>query len=150
MEQKLKQFAEIVGERRKQQIIRLCGSLRGNEQGWIPSIKPGRKYTKVDIGTSGKYMVENETQKIYGIKAYGVIHRGHYFGTLDEFIAKHRKTTETKQIEPEDKEEYRLVLTVRQVVNGEQNLVCYDGLCGIYDTLKEAIEAAKCLKPQLA
>ena len=43
----------------------------------------GRKYTKVDIGRSGKYMVVNETGEIFGIKAYGVIHKGHFFGTLD-------------------------------------------------------------------
>jgi len=35
------------------------------------------------VGSSGKYMVENETGRIFGIKAYGVIHRGHYFGTLE-------------------------------------------------------------------
>lgn len=46
-------------------------------------IVPGKKYTKVDVGSSGKYMVVNETGEIYGIKAYGVIHRGHYYGTLD-------------------------------------------------------------------
>ncbi len=62
---------------------------------------------------------------------------------------KTQATKKPKQIEPTDKEEYRLVLTVRQVVNGEQNLVCYDGLCGIYNTLKEAVEAAKYLKPEL-
>jgi len=28
-------------------------------------------------------MVELSTWSIYGIKAYGVIHRGHYYGTLD-------------------------------------------------------------------
>ena len=47
----------------------------------------GPKYTKVDVGTgphlSGKYMVVNATGEIYGIKAYGVIHRGHAYGTLD-------------------------------------------------------------------
>ena len=46
------------------------------------TIKPGRKYTKVDVGDSGKYMVENDTGDIYGIKAYGVIHRGHRYGNL--------------------------------------------------------------------
>ncbi len=44
--------------------------------------KPGKKYTKVDVGRSGKYMVANETGEIFGIKAYGVIHRGHPYGTL--------------------------------------------------------------------
>ena len=46
-------------------------------------IKPGKKYTKVDVGRSGKFMVVNETGEIFGIKAYGVIHRGHAYGTLE-------------------------------------------------------------------
>lgn len=43
----------------------------------------GAKYTKIDIGDSGRYMVVNETGEIFGTKGYGVIHRGHAFGTLD-------------------------------------------------------------------
>ncbi len=46
-------------------------------------VKPGKKYTKVDVGRSGKYMVVNDTGEIFGIKAYGVIHRGHAYGTLE-------------------------------------------------------------------
>ena len=46
------------------------------------SIKPGKKYVKVDVGSSGKYMIDNEGN-IFGVKAYGVIHKGHYFGNLD-------------------------------------------------------------------
>jgi len=46
------------------------------------TIKPGKKYTKVDIGGSGRYMIDREGN-IYGIKAYGVIHKGHSYGTLD-------------------------------------------------------------------
>ena len=46
-------------------------------------IKMGRKYANIDVGQSGKYMVELSTGNIYGIKAYGVIHRGHFYGTLD-------------------------------------------------------------------
>lgn len=47
-----------------------------------------RKYTLVDIAPcpdqwSGKYMVENDTGRIYGVKGYGKVHKGHYFGTLD-------------------------------------------------------------------
>lgn len=48
------------------------------------SVKYGPKYTKVDVGSSGRYLVENATERIYGIKAYGVVHHGKYFGTLDE------------------------------------------------------------------
>ena len=54
-----------------------------HEPQMICKIKMGRKYANVDVGTSGKYMVELSTGNIYGIKAYGVIHRGHQYGTLD-------------------------------------------------------------------
>ncbi len=47
------------------------------------TIKPGKKYTKIDVGRSGKLMVVNDTGEIFGIKAYGVIHRGHPYGTLN-------------------------------------------------------------------
>lgn len=43
----------------------------------------GKKYTKIDVGTSGKYMIVPETGVIHGIKAYGVIHPKHTYGTLD-------------------------------------------------------------------
>ena len=46
-------------------------------------VTPGKKYTKVDVGDSGKYMVVNATGEIFGIKAYGVIHKGHRYGTLE-------------------------------------------------------------------
>ena len=51
-----------------------------------------RKYTLVDVGSSadqwsGKYMVENDTGEIYGIKGYGTIHRGHHYGNLDTVLA---------------------------------------------------------------
>lgn len=45
-------------------------------------IHPGRKYTKVDVGHSGAYMIDADGN-IFGIKAYGHIHRGHQYGTLD-------------------------------------------------------------------
>src|SRR4051812_2837136 len=47
------------------------------------TLRDGPKYTKVDVGQSGKYMVVNETGAIHGIKGYGVIHKGHKYGTLD-------------------------------------------------------------------
>jgi hypothetical protein len=52
------------------------------------NIKPGAKYTKIDIGPannmSGRLMVNNVTGHIFGIKGYGVVHLGKYYGTLDE------------------------------------------------------------------
>ena len=57
---------------------------RGTYPVYGVTVKAGPKYTRVDVGSSGRFMVENSTGQIYGIKAYGVIHRGHYFGTLSD------------------------------------------------------------------
>lgn len=53
-----------------------------NIRGSKVSTKEGKKYTKVDIGTSGRYMVDMDGN-IYGIKAYGQVHKGHHYGTLE-------------------------------------------------------------------
>jgi hypothetical protein len=51
------------------------------------TVKPGKVYTKIDRGPehnmSGFLMIENETGRIYGIKGYGKVHKGHCYGTLD-------------------------------------------------------------------
>ena len=50
------------------------------------TVKPGKKYTKIDRGPecnmSGFLMIDNETGEIFGIKAYGVVHKGRRYGTL--------------------------------------------------------------------
>lgn len=43
----------------------------------------GKKWARVDVGTSGKYMVEMTTGEIVGIKGCGVPHPGHRYGTLE-------------------------------------------------------------------
>ena len=43
----------------------------------------GNKYDKIDIGNSGKLMIEARTGNIFGIKAYGQIHKKKYYGNLD-------------------------------------------------------------------
>lgn len=42
----------------------------------------GSKYVRVDVGDSGKYMVDLDGN-IFGIKGYGRVHKGHRYGTLD-------------------------------------------------------------------
>src|SRR6267143_1017038 len=58
-------------------------SLEVHAGNWECTVKVGRKYANVDRGRSGCYMVDVATQEIFSIKGYGVIHRGHRFGTLD-------------------------------------------------------------------
>lgn len=77
IEQKLNRLAEMITEQQK------AAWKYTHPFSEFASVKLGKKYAKVDVGTSGKYMVEMDTQRIFGIKAYGVIHRGHQYGTLD-------------------------------------------------------------------
>ncbi len=53
----------------------------------ITRVRPGSVYTKVDVGPphnmSGRYMIENVTGCIFGIKGYGRVHKQHRYGTLD-------------------------------------------------------------------
>ena len=50
-------------------------------------IREGKKYDKIDVirggQQMGRLMVDPRTGEIFGIKAYGKIHRGHKYGTLD-------------------------------------------------------------------
>lgn len=81
--QKLKQFAALVEKDQIDYLHKVKLACESNVKNARTSIKEGVKYTKVDVGNSGKFMVVNATGDIYGIKAYGVIHKGHRYGTLD-------------------------------------------------------------------
>ncbi len=83
----IEEFAEMILEQQREE------SRRGGYPDWMTDalrvkVVPGRVYTKVDVGPehnmSGRYMVEVTTGRIYGIKGYGKVHKGHYYGTLEE------------------------------------------------------------------
>ena len=83
-EEKLKVFCNLITKETQERLYRVHSTtLPGFWDKEIAIYKPKKKYTYIDIGGSGKYMVVNETGEIYGIKAYGVINKGHFFGTLD-------------------------------------------------------------------
>ena len=82
---RLERFRHLVGQDQIKGLLRKGYRLEFHNV--VCKIKMGRKYANVDVGDSGKYMVELDTSRIYGIKGYGVIHRGHYFGTLDTIEA---------------------------------------------------------------
>jgi len=77
------EFAELLEREQIETLHRRNLASLGNIQGCKTVIHVGKKYTRVDVGSSGKYMIVNDTGEIYGIKAYGVIHKGHKYGTLD-------------------------------------------------------------------
>lgn len=79
------EFAQLVLEQTKARIADLYSQEQADAE--VVQVIPGPKYTKVDIGPahniSGKFMIENATGEIFGIKAYGKVHKGHRYGTLD-------------------------------------------------------------------
>ena len=83
LNQQLQQLADLITHEQQQELTRRELDCESNMKNAVSHVHYGKKYARVDVGTSGKYMVEVETGRIYGIKAYGVIHRGHYYGTLD-------------------------------------------------------------------
>jgi hypothetical protein len=82
MDTKIWNLAKLINEQQIERFHRDHPTLDAERECHV-NVMHGKKYTKLDVGSSGKYMVENETGNIYGIKAYGVIHRGHFYGTLD-------------------------------------------------------------------
>ena len=82
MEEKLKNLCDKI-TKEGQAYLTKCGySCQCNLDNAVAHYHIGKKYARVDIGGSGRYMVDLEGN-IFGIKAYGVIHKGHCYGTLD-------------------------------------------------------------------
>ncbi len=77
------EFAQRLEQEQRERYSRDYPSIDLNHDAYRAKVHVGPKYTRVDFGGSGKYMVVNATGEIFGIKAYGVIHRGHAYGTLD-------------------------------------------------------------------
>lgn len=82
------EFAQLVLTQTREYLAR-CWSQDAADAEQVEVI-PGPKYTKVNVGPmhdghvgGGKFMVENSTGIIYGIKGYGKVHKGHMYGTLE-------------------------------------------------------------------
>lgn len=82
MNDKLQTFADLVHKDTVDVVQKRYPGLNAEHEARV-NIRPGKKYTKVDVGSSGKFMVVIATGEIFGIKAYGVIHRGKRYGTLN-------------------------------------------------------------------
>jgi hypothetical protein len=79
---KIQAFAGIVTQDQIQELNARGLACEANLHNAVATSKPGNKYWKVDIGRGGRFMVDLEGN-IFGIKAYGKIHKGHAYGTLD-------------------------------------------------------------------
>ena len=81
----IEELADLILTQSKERLARKYSK---EQASWEKvEVKPGPKYTKVDRGPgsnmSGMLMIENSTGMIYGIKGYGKVHKGHFYGTLD-------------------------------------------------------------------
>lgn len=79
-EEKLKAFAALVEKQQAEELTKRGYDPANHDH--QATIRPGQKYVKIDVGTSGKFMVDQDGT-IYGIKAYGQINREKPYGTLD-------------------------------------------------------------------
>ena len=79
----VQEFAQKVELQRKASLVKHELDCETNFKNAETHIHQGRKWTRVDIGPSGAYMID-PAGNIYGIKAYGVPNLRHRFGTLDE------------------------------------------------------------------
>jgi len=82
MKDKLEKFAETINKQKTEIMIRKGFTYDFSNDVKV-HIRPGRKYTKIDVGSSGTFMVDNKEGIIFGIKGYGVVHKGKSYGTLD-------------------------------------------------------------------
>lgn len=78
----IEEFAKRVQEGEQASLRRVGMACEVNLANCVTEVKPGRKWTKVNVGHSGKFMIDL-TGRIYGVKAYGVPNLRRYFGTLD-------------------------------------------------------------------
>ncbi len=53
------------------------------DRDYVKTAHNRRKYIGLDDGNSGSMMLEKTTGKVYGIKGYGQIHRGHLCGDIE-------------------------------------------------------------------
>lgn len=78
----LQELADKITQSRQAELVKHNLACEANLNNAIASIKQGKKWTYINVGSSGFLMI-NPQGEIYGIKGYGVPHYGHYYGTLE-------------------------------------------------------------------
>jgi hypothetical protein len=57
----------------------------------VPLKTKNQKYIKINMGTSGKFMVDVSNGAIYGIKGYGKINKDHKYGNIEDYLSGKRE-----------------------------------------------------------
>lgn len=86
---KVEAFAATVTNEMREEMARQygAGTINTQDHTCLAHVHYGAKYARVDVGRSGRYMIPMppapDAGTIYSIKGYGVVHRGHVYGSLD-------------------------------------------------------------------
>ena len=83
LDERLAALCTRITDHYQDRLKKLDLACEANMQSSIARYSVKQKYIYIDVGSSGRYMIDRATEVIYGIKGYGVIHRGHSFGTID-------------------------------------------------------------------
>ena len=81
-EMTVEEFAQKVQAGEQASLRRVKMDCEANLANCVTEVKPGRKWTKVNIGKAGKFMIDLQG-RIFGVKAYGVPNLRRFYGTLD-------------------------------------------------------------------
>ncbi len=81
-DEKIQRLADLFSRETKERMTR-DGLLNIVDTHGKVKVIYGQTYVKLDIDGSGRLMVDKTTEEIFGIKAYGQVHKGHRYGTLD-------------------------------------------------------------------
>jgi hypothetical protein len=81
-DERLINLCSLVEQQKKERLKRLKMDCQVNIDNCKINLVDGKKYIKLDVGRSGFVMIDKLTEDIFGIKAYGVIHKGHHYGDL--------------------------------------------------------------------
>ena len=82
MDNQIKALCDLITAEQQDRLEKTGLSCEVNMVNAIAHSHIGKKYIRIDIGTSGKYMI-NEAGEIFGIKAYGVINKKKQYGNIN-------------------------------------------------------------------
>ena len=82
MENKIKALCDLITAEQQARLKACNLNCFANLDNAIAHSHIGKKYIRIDIGSSGKYMI-NEAGEIFGIKAYGVINKKKQYGNIN-------------------------------------------------------------------
>ena len=97
---RIAEFLHLWHENGRTRFENTYESLDYDSPSYSKTAKDRRKYIALDDGTSGRFLLDKGTGIVWGIKAYGVPHRGKCCGRLDTLITKYQAANLSRKVMP--------------------------------------------------